>query len=68
MNNDFRSAQLASKTVANYFLLEHWAEPRSIKISEIRELRDSLTIIDYYLQKKKRREKRRLQALASQQV
>ena len=26
----------------------------SIKISEIRELRDSLTIIDYYLQKKRR--------------
>ena len=27
MNNDFRSTQLASKTVGNYFLLEHWTEP-----------------------------------------
>ncbi len=60
MNNDFRSAQLAAKTVGNYFLLEHWTEPRSIKIIEIRELRDSLTVIDYYLQKKRREIEARL--------
>ena len=54
MNNDFRSAQLAAKTVGDYFLLKNWTEPRSIEISEVGELRDSLTIIDYYLQKKRR--------------
>ncbi len=49
----FRAAQLSAKTVANYFLLNHWTEPNSVKISEIRELRDSLTVIDFYLQKKR---------------
>ena len=54
MNDNFRTAQLAAKTVANYFLLGHWVEPQGIKISEIRELRENLTIVDFYLRQKRR--------------
>ena len=54
MNNHFRSAQLASKTVGKNFLLEHWTEPRSIKISEIRGLQDSSTVMNYYLHNQRR--------------
>ncbi len=53
MNTPYHSAQLAAKTVANYFLLEHWTAPTTINIGEIRELRDSLTVIDFYLKKKR---------------
>jgi len=45
----FRSAQLATKTVADYYDIG-----QSIKISSGISLRDSLTVIDFYLQRKRR--------------
>ncbi len=49
----FRSAQQAAKTLANYFLLENWTAPARINIAEIRELRDSLTVVHFYLKRKR---------------
>lgn len=56
MSTEYRSIQRAAKTVANFFLLENWTSPTTITINikEIRELRDSLTVIDFYLKKKRR--------------
>ncbi len=56
MSTEYRSTQQAAKTVANFFLLENWTSPTTITINikEIRELRDSLTVIEFYLKKKRR--------------
>jgi len=60
MSTHYCSAQLAAKTVANYFLLEHWTAPTSINLGEIRELRYSLTVIDFYLKNKRQEIEARL--------
>ena len=56
MSTEYRSTQQAAKTVANFFLLENWTSLTTITINikEIRELRDSLTVIEFYLKKKRR--------------
>ncbi len=53
MNTEYRSAQHAAKSLANYYLLENWTAPTKINIGEIRELRDNLTVIDFYLKRKR---------------
>ncbi len=38
--------------MADFFLLDHWVEPKTINLGEIRLLRDSLSVIDWYLKLK----------------
>ena len=51
--DNYRTAQLAANSVADYFIVQYPREPQKISISEIRELQDSLHIILYYLQHKR---------------
>jgi len=50
-NSEFRSAQQAAKTIANFFLLQNWTQPHRLDLNQIRKLHDNLTVIDFYLKK-----------------
>jgi len=46
--------------VANFFLLENWTAPTTINFGQIRELQDSLSVIDLFLKKKRQEIEARL--------
>ena len=57
---EFANAGEAVRDLAFFFLLDNWAEPTKVDIGKIRQLRDSLTIIDHYLWRRRDEETNRL--------
>ena len=57
---EFANAGEAVRDLAFFFLLDNWEEPTKVDIVKIRELRDSLTIIDHYLRRRRDEETNRL--------
>ncbi len=43
------NARAAFRDLAFFFLVDTWVEPANVDIGKLRELRDSLTIVDWYL-------------------
>ena len=59
-DQEFANAGAAVRDLAFFFLVDNWVEPKKVDIGKIRELRDSLTIIDHYLWRRRDEETNRL--------
>jgi hypothetical protein len=49
----FACARSAVRDVAYFFLTDNWVEPKKVDLTLIRQLRDCLTVIDWYLQSRR---------------
>ena len=52
----FACARSAVRDVAYFFLTDNWVEPKKVDLTLIRQLRDCLTVIDWYLEVEERRD------------
>ncbi len=59
-DQDFVNARAAVRHLGLFFLVDNWVEPKQVDIAKIRILRDSVTIIDYYLWRRRDQETNRL--------
>ena len=53
MSTPFTCARSAVRDVAFFFLSDNWMEPKKVDLTLIRQLRDCLTVIDWYLKSRR---------------
>jgi hypothetical protein len=53
MSTPFTCARSAVIDIAYFFLTDNWVEPKKVDLTLIRQLRDCLTVIDWYLKSRR---------------